>query len=157
MPPKGTQLVASNRKVRHDYDVLDTFEAGVALKGSEVKSLRDGKAQLRDSYARIDDGEVWLHSVHIAPYSHASAQGGHDPDRSRKLLLHRRQIDEIAKRLQGEPLVLVPTAIYFKAGRAKVEIALARGRKKHDKRQALAKRDAQREADRAMGRQRRGY
>jgi SsrA-binding protein len=149
MPPKGTKVVAQNRKARHDYEVLESFEAGLQLKGSEVKSLRAGQVQLRDSYARVDDGEAWLIGVHIAPYSHASGFGAVDPDRSRKLLLHRREIDELESRTEQEPLTLVPMAIYFKDGRAKVEIALARGRRRYDKRQVIAQRDADREAERA--------
>ena len=155
MPPKGTKLVAQNRKARHDYTVLDTFECGIALKGSEVKSLRAGQVQLRDSYARVDNGEKWLHGVHVAPYSYSSGFGAVDPDRARKLLMHRREIDELAGRTQQESLTLVPLSIYFKDGRAKVEIALARGRKTYDKRHAIAERDARREADRAVrGRER---
>jgi SsrA-binding protein len=155
MPPKGTKLIAQNRKARHDYTVLDTFECGIALKGSEVKSLRAGQVQLRDSYARVDNGEMWLHGVHVAPYSYSSGFGAVDPDRARKLLLHRREIDELAGRTQQESLTLVPLSIYFKDGRAKVELALARGRKTYDKRHAIAERDARREADRAVrGRER---
>ena len=155
MPPKGTKLVAQNRKARHDYTVLDTFECGIALKGSEVKSLRAGQVQLRDSYARVDNGEMWLHGVHVAPYSYSSGFGAVDPDRARKLLMHRREIDELAGRTQQESLTLVPLSIYFKDGRAKVELALARGRKTYDKRHAIAERDARREADRAVrGRER---
>jgi SsrA-binding protein len=150
MPPKGTKVVAQNRKARHDYEVLESYEAGLQLKGSEVKSLRAGQVQLRDSYARVDDGEAWLIGVHIAPYSHASGFGAVDPDRSRKLLLHRREIDELESRTEQEPLTLVPMAIYFKDGRAKVEIALARGRRRYDKRQVIAQRDADREAERAL-------
>ena len=157
MAPKGTKLVAQNRKARHDYTVLETFECGISLKGAEVKSLRAGQVQLRDSYARVDDGEVWLHGVHMAPYSYASGFGAVDPDRARKLLLHRKEINELAERTQQEALTLVPLAIYFKDGRAKVELALARGRKTYDKRHAIAARDAAREADRAIrGRERDG-
>jgi SsrA-binding protein len=157
MPPKGTsnKIVAQNRKARHDYTVLETFECGIALKGSEVKSLREGKVQLRDSYARVDQGEVWLHGVHVAPYTHATGFGAVDPDRARKLLLHRKEIDELAGRTQQESLTLVPLSVYFKDGRAKVEIALARGRRTYDKRHAIAERDAKREAERAVrGRER---
>jgi len=156
MPPKGTKVVAQNRKARHDYEVLETFEAGIQLKGSEVKSLRAGQVQLRDAYARVDDGEAWLVGVHIAPYAFAAGFGAVDPDRARKLLLHRRQIDELQGRTTTEPLTLVPLSIYFKDGRAKVELALARGRRRYDKRQAIAQRDADREAERAhRGRQKR--
>ena len=154
MPPKGTKLVTQNRKARHDYDVLETFEAGIQLKGSEVKSLRAGQVQLRDSFARVDDGEAWLHGVHIAPYSHASSFGVVDPDRTRKLLLHKREIEELGSRTTTEPLTIIPLSIYFKEGMAKVEIALARGRRRYDKRHAIAQRDADREAERAhRGRQ----
>jgi SsrA-binding protein len=153
----GTRLVASNRRARHDYEVLDTFECGVVLVGSEVKSLRDGKAQLKDSYARVEEGEVWLIGMHIPPYSHAHGADGHDPERRRKLLLHRGEIDELVGRTQQESLTLVPMALYFKDGRAKLELALARGRKRYDKRQAIAERDAKREAERAMAVTRRRY
>jgi SsrA-binding protein len=154
MAPPGTKLVASNRKARHDYFVIDTFECGIALVGSEVKSLREGKVQLRDAYARVEEGEVWLHGVHVPPYSHASGRDGHDPERPRKLLLHRHEIDELVGRTKQESLTLVPLSIYFRNGRAKVELALARGRRRHDKRQAIAERDARREAERAMARAR---
>jgi SsrA-binding protein len=155
MAPKGTKVVASNRRARHDYDVLDTFEAGIALTGSEVKSIRDGKIQLKDSYARVQDGELWLHGVHVAPYAYAHGDNAHDPDRARKLLLHRHEIDELMGRTQQDSLTMVPIAVYFKDGRAKVELALAKGRRRYDKRQAIAKRDADREADRAMAQARR--
>src|SRR5579884_4572012 len=144
----NNRTVAVNRKARHDYDVLETVECGISLQGSEVKSLRDGLVALRDSYARVDDGEVWLHGVHIAPYSFAQGFGAHDPDRSRKLLLHRAEIDELAGKAAQQALTLVPLSIYFKQGRAKVELALARGRKHYDKRSAIAERDASREAAR---------
>lgn len=150
MPPKGTKLVAQNRKARHDYEVLDTWECGIVLAGSEVKSLRDGKVQLRDAYARVEGGEVWLHGVHVAPYAFATGFGAHEPERKRKLLLNRREIDELFARTQQEPLTLVPLSMYFKDGRAKVELALARGRKSYDKRHAIAARDAAREAARAV-------
>ncbi|MDQ3756929.1 MAG: SsrA-binding protein SmpB [Actinomycetota bacterium] len=149
MPPKGTKLVAQNRKARHDYEVLDTWECGMVLVGSEVKSLREGKVQLREAYARVEGGEVWLHAMHVAPYEFAAGFGAHDPERKRKLLLNRREIEELAARTQQEPLTLVPLAVYFLDGRAKVELALARGRKNYDKRHAIAERDATREAARA--------
>jgi SsrA-binding protein len=152
---QGRKVVAQNRKARHDFAVEDTYEAGLVLQGTEVKSLRAGQVQLRDSYARVDNGELWLHGVHVAPYSYSSGFGAVDPDRARKLLMHRREIDELAGRTQQESLTLVPLSIYFKDGRAKVEIALARGRKTYDKRHAIAERDARREADRAVrGRER---
>lgn len=156
MPPKGTKLAAQNRKARHDYDVIDTFEAGLVLRGSEVKSIREGKVQLRDAFARVDDGEAWLHGVHIAPYEFATGSAAHDPERTRKLLLNRREINELAERTKQESLTIVPLSVYFVDGRAKVELALARGRHTYDKRHAIAERDARREADRAVrGAQRR--
>jgi SsrA-binding protein len=156
MAPRGTKVVASNRKARHDFFVLDTFEAGIALVGSEVKSLRAGQVQLADAYARIRKGEAWLEGVRIAPYAFATGFGSHDPDRPRKLLLHREQLDKLGARVAQEHLSLVPLAIYFKDGRAKVELALARGRRKEDRRQVMAERDAEREAARSLGRQRKG-
>ena len=156
MPPKGTRPVAQNRRARHDYDVLDVFECGIALQGSEVKSIRAGKVQLRDAYARVDGAEVWLHGMHVAPYAFASGFGGHDPERPRKLLLHRREIDELVERTGQQSLTLVPLSVYFKDGRAKVELALARGRRSYDKRHAIAARDADREVERAVGRARKG-
>jgi len=143
-------VIAANRKARHDYQILDVWECGVALVGSEVKSLRVGRCQLRDAYARVEQGEVWLYGVHVPPYAHATGFGAHDPERPRKLLAHRREIAEMAKRVAQESLTLVPLSLYFVDGRAKVELALARGRKLYDKRRALAARDAKREAERAM-------
>jgi SsrA-binding protein len=156
MPPKDAKVVAQNRKARHDYDVLETFECGIALQGSEVKSIRDGKVQLRDAFARVDDGEVWLHGAHVAPYAFATGSGAHDPDRRRKLLLHRREIDELTAKTQQQPLTLVPLSVYFVDGRAKVELALAKGRRRYDKRAAIAERDASREAERALRRNQEG-
>jgi len=152
MAPKGTKVVATNRRARYDYDILETFESGIVLTGSEVKSIRDGKIQLKDSFARVHDGEVWLHGVHISPYAFAHGPSAHDPDRSRKLLLHRAEIDELMGRTQQEALTLVPLSVYFKDGRAKIELGLAKGRRRYDKRQAIATRDAAREAERAMAR-----
>jgi SsrA-binding protein len=150
MVDKGVKLVASNRRARHDYEVLEVVEAGIALVGTEVKSLREGKIQLKDSYARLDGGELWLFGVHVAPYEQSDGFGGHDPERPRKLLLHRHQIEELGMRAQAESLTIVPLSVYFKAGRAKVELALGRGRRSYDKRAAIAERDARREADRAL-------
>lgn len=152
--PARPRPVATNRRARYDYDILETFECGIALVGSEVKSLRAGKAQLRDAYARVSDGEVWLLGVHVPPYEFAHGLDGHDPDRPRKLLLHRREIDRLVGRTQQDSLTLVPLSVYFKDSRAKVELALARGRKRYDKRHAIAERDAQRETDRTMFRRR---
>jgi SsrA-binding protein len=128
----------------------------LVLAGSEVKSIREGKIQLRDAYARVDGGEVWLHGVHISPWSYASGFGAVDPDRSRKLLLHRRQIDELGQRTAQQSLTLVPLAVYFSDGRAKVQLALARGRRRYDKRRAIAERDASLEARRAVAARSRG-
>lgn len=147
-PKEMNRLVASNRRARHDYEILDTVECGIVLQGSEVKSLRAGRIALQDSYARFDDGEMWLFGVHVPPYAQANGFGAHDPDRRRKLLLHRRQIDEWMGKSKQNSLTMVPLSIYFKDGRAKVELALARGRRQYDKRQAIAARDAGRDAAR---------
>ena len=154
--PPGTKLVASNRQARRDFEILDTFECGVVLKGSEVKSLRDAKVQLADSHARLIDNEVWLLGLHIGAYSHSGASDGHQLTRDRKLLLHRKEIERIRVRLQQERLALVPLAMYFKDGRAKVELGVGRGRKQYDKRQVVAKRDAARDVERSMAQARRG-
>jgi SsrA-binding protein len=146
------RVVARNRRARHDYDILETFECGLALQGSEVKSLREGRVTLSDAYARVEDNEAWLLGVHIPPYVHAAGFGAHDPERRRKLLLHRSQIDELMGKTQQQALTLVPLSIYFKDGRAKVELALARGRRLYDKRHAIAERDADREASREASR-----
>jgi SsrA-binding protein len=152
----GTRAVATNRQARRDYEILDTFEAGIALQGSEVKSLREAKVQLAESYARIDDGEIWLMGLHISPYSHSGQADGHLADRTRKLLLHRGEIERIRSRLDQERLTLVPLSLYFKDGRAKLELGLGRGRRQYDKRQVIAKRDADLDAARAMSAARRG-
>lgn len=149
-------VLASNRKARHDYEILDVVEAGIVLLGSEVKSLRAGQVQLVDAYARVLDGEMWLDGVHISPYKFAVGVGSHDPDRARKLLLHRQEIERLADRVARERLSLVPLSIKLVDGRVKVELALARGRKKGDKRQVIAERDVQREMQRSLGRQRKG-
>ncbi len=146
----GRKLIATNRQARRDYDVLDTVEAGIVLQGSEVKSLRDAHVQFADANGWIRDGEAWLLGLHIAPYANAQSHSGHDPDRQRKLLLHRSEIERLKARVDQERLALVPLALYFKDGRVKVELALGRGRKQHDKRQAIAKRDAELEARRAL-------
>lgn len=156
MAPSGRTPIASNRRARHDYEILDSVEAGIVLQGSEVKSLRLGQVQLADAYARVRDGEVWMDGVHIAPYQFSSGVGAHDPDRSRKLLLHRVEIDRLADRLARERLTLVPLDMYFRDGRAKVELGLAKGRTKGDKRQAIAERDSAREIERALGRTAKG-
>lgn len=146
----GDQIVATNRQARRDYEILDTWECGIVLQGSEVKSLRESKVTLSDAFARVDGREIELVGLHVTAYSAASAQGGHDPARTRRLLLHRHQIDEIRSRVDQEHLTLVPLSLYFKGGRAKLELGLGRGRKHYDKRRAIAERDAEREARRAM-------
>ena len=150
------KLIASNRKARHDYSILDTIETGIVLQGSEVKSLRLGHLQMADAYARVLNGAIWLDGIHIPPYQFAHGVGSHDPDRPRKLLLHAREIERIAAEVALERLSLVPLSFYFKDGKVKVELALARGRRKADKRNAMAERDAQRDMARAMGRQAKG-
>jgi SsrA-binding protein len=152
----GRKLIAANRKARRNYDVLETVEAGLVLRGSEVKSLRASHVQIGDAYARIEGGEAWLVSMHIAPYDHAQMHSGHEPERRRKLLLHRSELDRLRAIVDEQHLSLIPLSLYFKDGRAKIELALARGRKTYDKRQALAKRDAEREAARAVARSGRG-
>jgi SsrA-binding protein len=142
--PPGT--VASNRRARHDYEILDTVEAGIVLKGSEVKTLREGKASLQDAYAEVQAGEVVLH-MRIPAYSHTGYEG-HEPSRPRKLLLHRKEIEQLARRVNERGLTLVPLRLYFRSQLVKVELGVARGKRAYDKRQSLAKRDAQREMDR---------
>lgn len=153
---EARKLIASNRRARRDYDIIETFETGIVLSGSEVKSLREGHAQVADSYARVINGQIWLDGVHIPPYQNAHGIGAHDPDRERKLLLHRREIDKLSHTIQIEHLALVLLSMYFKEGRVKVELGLGRGRKKGDKRQAMAERDSKREMARAMVRQAKG-
>jgi SsrA-binding protein len=143
------RVVATNRKARHDYDIEDTIEAGVVLIGSEIKSIRAGRANLRDGYAAIEDGEVWLHNVHIAPYDPASRYG-HEPRRKRKLLLHKREIARLERRVQEKGYTLVPLRVYLRGNLAKVELALARGKRQYDKRAAIAEREARRRAERAI-------
>jgi SsrA-binding protein len=142
--------VAQNRRARHEYDILDTFEAGLELRGAEVKSVRAGQVSLQDAYARVEGGEAWLLGARVAPYVYSSGFGAVEADRPRKLLLHRKQIDELQGRVAQQSLTLVPLSVYFKGGRAKVELALARGRRLYDKRRALAEREAGREAERAL-------
>lgn len=154
--PSGTKLIASNRKARRNYEILETIEAGLVLVGSEVKSMREAQVQLGDAFARIEDGEMWLVSMHVGVYEHAQHHTGHEPERKRKLLLHRSEIDRLRQIVDEQHLSLVPLSLYFKDGRVKVELALARGRKTYDKRQVLAERDAAREAARAIARAGRG-
>jgi SsrA-binding protein len=146
---KGRRLVAQNRKARHDYHIHDTYEAGIVLNGTEVKSLREGRANLTDAFATVDDGEVWLRAAHIPEYSHGSWTN-HSARRTRKLLLNRREIDKIERELSTAGTTLVPLALYFSDGYAKVEIALATGKREYDKRQTIAARESKREAERAL-------
>jgi SsrA-binding protein len=148
MSRRGDNLLITNRKARHNYFILESWEAGLVLEGSEVKSLREGHANLQDSYARIEDGEAWLYGMHVLPY--AFSRGEIDPVRRRKLLLHQKEISELWHKTQEKGLTIVPLRVYFKDGRAKVEIGLAKGKRNYDKRQVLAERDAKRETERAM-------
>jgi SsrA-binding protein len=150
---EGTKLIAQNRKARHDYLIEDTYEAGLMLVGTEVKSCRDGKVTLTDGYATVKDGEAWLLQVHIAPYAHGNREN-HDPLRPRKLLLHRNEITKLHSAVAQDGRTLVPLRVYFKHGLAKVEIAVARGKRAYDKRQSESKRDAQRQMQRELGRRR---
>jgi SsrA-binding protein len=145
------KVITTNRRARHDFDILERIEAGLVLEGSEVKSLREGKADLKDSYAMARGSELWLIGAYIAPYSF-SRGGGHEPDRSRKLLLHRREIDRLASQVAERGLALVPLQLYFKDGVAKLEIGLGKGRRTIDKRELIKKRDQEREIDRHLGR-----
>ena len=151
----GIKVVASNRSARHDYTILDTVEAGLVLRGSEVKSLREAQVQIKEAHARIDDGEAWLIGMHIAPWGTSAMHDLAEPDRKRKLLLHREQVDKWRMRVDLERLAIIPLSLYFKDGKAKIELGLARGRNRADKRHAIAERVAKREADVAMGRARR--
>ncbi|MFE6859673.1 SsrA-binding protein SmpB [Nocardia sp. NPDC057668] len=155
MKEKGRKVIATNRKARHNYAIIDTYEAGIALVGTEVKSLREGKASLVDAYASIDDGEVWLRGLHVPEFSHGSWTN-HAPRRTRKLLLHRREIDKLLGKTKESSLTLVPLSMYFSDGKVKVELALAKGKQDYDKRQDLAKRDAEREVVREVGRRIKG-
>jgi SsrA-binding protein len=149
----GQKIVARNRKARHNFEIIDTFECGIVLRGSEVKSLRNSQIELKDAYGDIRDGELWLERAHIAPYGF-SPGGGHDPERPRKLLMHRKEIDRLIGKINEVGLTLVPLTVYFKDGKAKVELALARGRRTYDKRQAIRERMEKREMDRARSRRR---
>jgi SsrA-binding protein len=151
----NNHVVASNRKARHNYSIVEVFEAGVVLMGTEVKSLREGHASLADAFATIDEGEVWLRNLHIPEYHHGTWTN-HAPRRNRKLLLHRRQIDTLVGKIRDGNLTLVPLSLYFSDGKVKVELALARGKQAHDKRQDMARRDAQREITRELGRRAKG-
>ena len=146
---QGEKLIADNRRARHDYNLLDRFEAGLVLTGTEVKSLRGGKASLQQSYAEVRDGEAWLVGLHVPEYVEGN-RANHDPDRPRKLLLHRREIDRLYGQVREKGFTVVPTKLYFKDGRVKVELALARGKELRDKRRDLAERDARRQMEREL-------
>jgi SsrA-binding protein len=152
---KGRKVVASNRKARHDYTILDSFEAGLALTGTEVKSLRAGRASLVDAFGQVKNGEIYLHNMHIPEYLQGTWTN-HEPRRTRKLLLRRYEIDRLVGKIKESGLALVPLSVYFSDGWAKVELALARGKRSYDKRQDLARRDADREISRAFGRRGKG-
>lgn len=147
------KVVATNRKARHEYEVLETFEAGLVLKGPEAKSLREGKVGFRDAYARVEGGEVWLHSLHISPYEQAN-RFNEDPNRPRKLLLNRHEIRKLIGKVEEKGLTLIPLDIYFRRGYAKITLALARGRKTYDKREKLRRKTQEDEARKAMGQHR---
>ncbi len=155
MKESGRRVIVSNRKARHNYTVLDTYEAGLVLTGTEVKSLRAGRASLAEAFATVDDGEVWLRNLHVPEYDQGSWTN-HEPRRPRKLLLHRAEIERLIGKTQEGGLTLVPLQLYFRDGKVKVELALARGKRNYDKRADLAKRDAEREVARATGRRVKG-
>jgi SsrA-binding protein len=152
MAPPDAKIVATNRQARREFEILDTIEAGMVLQGSEVKALRTGKAQLAEAYARIHNGEVWINSLHISQYEHSSAAFGHNSDRPKKLLMHKGEITRLQAQIDQKGLTLVPLSLYFRDGRAKLELALARRKRLVDKRQTIAQREADREAQREMSR-----
>lgn len=149
MSSEGIKVVSENRKAFHDYFIEDRIEAGIVLTGTEIKSIRNGKANLKDSYARVNDGEVWVHQMHISPYEQGN-RFNHDPLRPRKLLLHRSEINKLVGKVQLQGLTLIPIKIYLKKGMAKVELAVGQGKKNYDKRQSLAEREGKRDIERAL-------
>src|SRR5438094_7355525 len=151
----GDRTVASNRRARHEYEILETVEAGLVLRGTEVKALRTGLVNFKDAYATVRNDEVWLLGCHISPYSHGT-DANHEPERDRKLLLHRKEISRLTGKVAERGLTLIPLRLYFKGGRAKLEIGLARGKKLHDKRSALRERETRREVEKAVRASRRG-
>ncbi|WP_280297027.1 SsrA-binding protein SmpB [Nocardia abscessus] len=155
MKEKGRKVIATNRRARHNYTILDVYEAGIALVGTEVKSLREGKASLVDAFATVDNGEVWLRGLHIPEFSHGTWTN-HSPRRVRKLLLHKREIERLVGKSREGNQTLVPLSLYFSDGKVKVELALARGKQDYDKRQDLARRTAEREVTRELGRRIKG-
>ncbi len=146
----GEKVVTVNRKAFHDYHILEELEVGIALTGSEIKSIRAGRVNLRDAYARVENGELWLFGMHISPYEQAGQYFGHDPDRPRKLLAHRAEIDYLRQKTEAAGFTLVPLRLALRHGRAKIDLALARGKRQYDKRDAIAERDARREVERAL-------
>ncbi|MEW6200837.1 MAG: SsrA-binding protein SmpB [bacterium] len=154
MKNDNLRTITTNRKARHDYFILDTHEAGIELSGSEIKAVRNGNINIKDGFVLFRGGEAFLHNVHIAPYTKASGFTGHDPFRVRKLLLHRREIDSIAGKIQRKGLTIVPLSVYIKGNRAKIQIALVKGRKKFDKKQDIISREVEREIEREMKRRR---
>lgn len=150
MPAADTKLITANRRARRNYDIRETVEAGIVLHGSEVKSMREAQVQIADGFVRFEDHEAWLHGVHVAPYLHAQEHSGHDPDRPRKLLLHRRELHRLEEQVDLERVSIIPLSLYFKDGRVKVELGVGKGRKLHDKRAVEAERDAEREIQRAL-------
>ena len=149
MPDTPDKLIADNRKAFHDFHILETFEAGVALLGTEVKSIREGRVNLRDSYARAEGGEIWVYNIHISPYTHRG-YADHEPTRRRKLLLHRDEIRKLIGKTTERGMTIVPTRMYFKKGRVKLAIGLAKGKKTHDKRETIRRREAERETRAAI-------
>ncbi|AFQ46297.1 MULTISPECIES: SsrA-binding protein SmpB [Desulfosporosinus] len=149
MPSGGIKVVAENRKAFHDYYIEDRIEAGIILTGTEIKSIRNGRVNLKDSYAKLDEGEIWVHQLHISPYEQGN-RFNHDPLRPRKLLLHRAEISKLIGKIQQQGLTLIPIKIYLKKGMAKVELAVGQGKKNYDKRQALAEREGKRDIERAL-------
>lgn len=149
MPSGGIKVIAENRKAFHNYYIEDRIEAGIILTGTEIKSIRNGRVNLKDSYARLDEGEIWVHQMHISPYEQGN-RFNHDPLRPRKLLLHRAEINKLVGKIQQQGLTLIPIKVYLKKGMAKVELAVGQGKKNYDKRQALAEREGKRDIERAL-------
>lgn len=156
MPSGGIKVITENRKAFHDYYIEDRVEAGIILTGTEIKSIRNGRVNLKDSYARLDNGEIWVHQMHISPYEQGN-RFNHDPLRPRKLLLHRSEINKLIGKIQQQGLTLIPIKIYLKKGMAKVELAVGQGKKNYDKRQALAEREGKRDIERALRERNKAY
>lgn len=156
MSSEGIKIVSENRKAFHDYFIEDRIEAGIVLTGTEIKSIRNGKVNLKDSYARINDGEIWVHQMHISPYEQGN-RFNHDPLRPRKLLLHRTEINKLVGKIQLQGLTLLPIKLYLKNGMAKVELAVGQGKKNYDKRQVLAEREGKRDIERALRERNKAY